>query len=253
MRYAGRYWPNTLPLSDLKNSKGSRLGYLVSKTLMKMGRRSLIALVALAIMAPCGLALYEYQLRRRADELIRAAYELSQQEKSPTAQDLQRRFGSALTQTGACSEDGCGYEVVLTNQILAILRLARPTVLKSSFWLEHDVLLSNHIQFWTRGAEARMILSYVEIRYCAHCSFFRPVPSSGRETIDTNGSVDIGSASPTDKLRIALGFDTQCLTAFRGCPSIAELLPSVWSRDSAQTIQLRVPEWEGPGDDGSAR
>ena len=216
---------------------------------MMMTRRSLITLVGLAVLALSALAVYAYDLRRRADDLIRISFELSQRRNPPTTQELRRLFGGSLKQSNICEHDGCGYDVELNNRILAILRLTPYASLTSSFRLAGDVLKSNDVQFWTRARQGEMVLSSVLIRYCDRCSFFRLTPDSS-STLSATGYLDIGSGSPPANLRMALGVDTGCLTPFHGCVSIAELIPSVWRRTSAQTIQCRIPTRDGDVIDG---
>ena len=219
--------------------------------MMKLIRRSAAVVVGLALAAVCTIGTYSYELKRHADEVVRIAYELSQQGKPPTTQQLQQRFGTALRQPDPCIENGCGYELLLSNRILATLHLAPYTVLRAHFWATNGVVDENSLEFWTVPSQRAIVLSYVEVKYCDRCNFFRINPSSDSSPLCTTGSIEIGNASPASNKRIALTLDTGCLTAWRRCASAAELFPKVWQRTSARTIRCRLPNHDGVVDDAS--
>jgi hypothetical protein len=56
----------------------------------------LLFAIALAVLAGCTFGVYSYRLKRSADAVVRAAYELSQEGQTPTLQEVRRRFGPLL-------------------------------------------------------------------------------------------------------------------------------------------------------------
>jgi len=212
---------------------------------MKLIRRSTVFLVVLALVAGCTIGVYSYRLKLTADDVVRISYELSQERKAPTTRELQQRFGNALKQPDPCMGNGCGYQLLVSNQALAALHLAPYTVLRSYFWATNGVVDVNSLEFWTVGRQGAMVLSYVEVKYCDRCDYFRLNPSSDSSPLGTTGSIEIGYASTAGNKRIALAPDTGCLTRLRGCASIAELFPKVWEQTAAQTIRCRLPNHDG--------
>ena len=59
------------------------------------------------------------------------------------------------------------------------------------------------------------------------------------------GSVEIGSVSTPSEKRSALALNTDCLTNWRGCTNIAELMPTVWWVTPARTVGCRIRNREG--------
>jgi hypothetical protein len=211
---------------------------------MKMIQRLAIVAVALALVAAFAFGGYSYQLKRKADETVRVSFDLSQKGR-PTVQELRQRFGSALKQPAPCIAYGCGYQILLSNRVLAKFRLVPYTVLRSYFWARNGVIEENSLEFWTIGSEGSMVLSYVDLKYCERCDYFTLNPWSDTAWLRTTGSIDIGNASTAANKRVALALDTGCLTRFRGCTNIAELFPTVWQLTSARVISCRIPNHEG--------
>ena len=136
---------------------------------MRRIRRIKRIALGLTLGAACALGLYEYHLRREGGWLVQVVYEFhSNSAKPPTIADLRQRFGDSLKQR-SCNENGCGYEVPLTNQFLASLHLAPFTVLSANFWTTHGVLDASYLYFWTINADG-MFLSQVTFKYCNECN-----------------------------------------------------------------------------------
>jgi hypothetical protein len=202
--------------------------------------------MVLALLSIAVICIYSYSLRRRADDVVHSAYELSQKRQSPTVDEVRQRFGSALEQPSACTANGCGYQVLLSNRVLAALRLAPYAVLRSSFWARNGVIESNLLEFWTHSHD-RWVLFYVEVKYCHQCDSFVVVPWNDTRPPVT-GSVEIGSSSTTGMKGIALSLNTRCLTRLGGCATIADVAPNIWQRTSFGIIHCRIPNHEGDVD-----
>jgi hypothetical protein len=211
---------------------------------MKLIQGLPVSAVALALVAVCVFGVYSYQLKRNADEAVRVSYDLSQKEQ-PTVQELRQRLGSALEQPDPCTTYGCGYQILLSNRVLANFHLVPYTVLRSYFWTRNGVIEENSLEFWTIGSEGSMVLSYIDLKYCERCDYFTLNPWSDTAWLRTTGSIDIGNASTAANKRVALALDTGCVTRLRGCTNIAELFPNVWYENSARAISCRIPNHEG--------
>ena len=210
---------------------------------MRPVQRLAVFATVLAILSVAAIYIYSYRLRRCADDIVRSAYELSQKRQSPTVEEVRQRFGSALEQPSPCTAGGCGYQVLLSNRVLAALRLTPYSVLRSSFWARDGVIESSLIEFWTHSQD-RWVLFYVQVKYCQHCDSFVVVPWNDTRPPVT-GSVEIGSASTTEMKRVALALNTQCLTRLGGCATIADVSPNIWQRTSSGIIRCRIPNHEG--------
>jgi hypothetical protein len=186
---------------------------------MRLVRRLSIALVAVVLLSSIVVVIGRYEIRRNADRTIRSSYELFLQGQKPTLDDIRRRFGDELRQTSPCKDFGCGFEVVVSNHLLAEFHLARFTTLRETFWVRNRSVDENVVEFWTVREGGSMILAYTDAKYCEGCNDF----SAGNSV-----SVDLGSQ--TLQKRAAFGFNTNCLLSVRGCATPVDLLPAVQRR-----------------------
>lgn len=215
--------------------------------LMRLVQRLSVFVAVLAVLSVAAMCIYSYRLRRRADDLVRSAYEFSQKREPPTVEEVRQRFGNALEQPSPCTANGCGYQVLLSNRVLAVPRLTPYAVLRSSFWAKDGVIESNLLEFWSGLGHDRSVLFYVQVKYCQRCDSFSIVPWNDTRPPVT-GSVEIGSHSTTGMKHIALALNTGCLTRLGGCATIADVSPSIWQRTSSGIIRCRIPNHEGDVD-----
>jgi hypothetical protein len=183
---------------------------------MRLIRRLSIAAVAAVLLSLIVVVVARYEIKRNADRIIRSSYELFQQPQRPTLDDMRQRFGDELKQTSPCKDSECGFEVVLSNRLLARLHVARLTVLESEFWVRDGSVDENRIGLWTVRDGGRMTLAYADAKYCKACNDF----SSGNAV-----NIDLGSQAP--QKRAAFRFNTNCLLNIRGCATPPDLLPAV--------------------------
>src|SRR5581483_2576751 len=198
---------------------------------MTLIRRSAVFAVVLALLAVCASGIYLYRVKRNADSVVRIAYELTLNDRPPTIQELRQLFGSALRQNDPCTPNGCDYDLFVSNRVLAALGLIPYATLRSSFWVKNGVLDTSGLEFWSRGGA----FYYVIVHYCPHCDSFEINPWEASSPLGT-GSVDIGYAASAANKRKAIVLDTACLTRWRGCSNIAELVPDLWQQTSDITI-----------------
>jgi len=78
------------------------------------------ALVAVVLLGSIAPVTARYELRRDAERITHSSYELFQQGQRPSLDNVRRRFGEKLKQTGPCGDVGCGFEVMLSNYLLAL-------------------------------------------------------------------------------------------------------------------------------------
>jgi hypothetical protein len=209
-----------------------------------MGRLT-IAIGAGAILVVIAFSLYAHLVRARADGLLRAAYELSQQRPNPTLTDLQQRFGSHLEQVEGCPPSECAYTITVSNRALSALRLAQYAEISSRFYVRDDVVLGNMVDYTTVLDHRNSIVTHVQIDLCSECQMFAIHPWSESSALDTNGLVEIGSQTSAQSIRTVLMLNTACLTSFGGCKTVAELLPTVWRRTPGGAIACTIANDRG--------
>lgn len=224
-----------------------------SKSSMRLSRRAALSALILPVLTAGTLSIYALQLRREADGLIAIAYSLSRHGPPPTVEMLRQRFGSALRQSAPCSEGGCGYELVVSNRVLAALHLAPPTTLLVEFWARKGIVDVNGLQYWTVNRQGRMILSYVTVKYDDSFDWFMVGPHENNASLESTGSLEISYRSTEHLKQMALAFDAGCLTRWRGCTNIAELSPDVWQQTSARTLRCQIPNCDGMSCDMSGQ
>jgi hypothetical protein len=188
------------------------------------------------------LAIYSYRLKFRADRLVRVSDELSRQEYPPTLDEIRQQFGTELKQPDPCTPSGCGYEIILSNRLLAEIHMAPFTALRSYFWVRDGVLDGNMLVFWAADSQGRLAKVDIQTKYCDRCDSFTVVPCAGSIESDISGSVEIGYKSVAADRRAAFALDTSCLTKHAGCSTVAELLPPIWQRRTINSMTCRVAQ-----------
>lgn len=222
----------------------------VSKS-MKLLRWSVFCLVFIALLGASAVTIYRLRLRSSAEELVRASYGLLLQRRPPTVHDLRERFGRALRQPNPCTSDGCGYDVLLSNLALAEFHLVPYTYLRSSFWAKNGVVESNSLELWMITQRGTWTLPQgswagadVLIKYCDQCNSFMIYPSEGSPALQRKGSVEIGSMSTMVGKLDALAFNTDCLTSWRGCTNMADIMPNLRSATPRRRNTYREGDFE---------
>jgi hypothetical protein len=204
---------------------------------MRSVRRITLVAIVSALLLIAALGVYPHYLRSSAEKIFRVSHELSTRNHPPTLGDLRQQFGADLKQPDPCMASGCKYEVMLSNRALARIRLIPYTALSSSFWVKDDVVQENVAELWTVNREGRMIVAYVDAKYCKGRDGFDVIPCEGSIASLASGSVSIGSGSGLEEKRAAFAFNPSCLTTFRGCTTIADLAPALWHGSASGTVQ----------------
>jgi len=198
------------------------------------------------LLVVAGVGVWRFKLKRDAEYVLRASSDFSLQPHPPTVQQLRERFGRALRQTDPCAVDGCQFELFLSNSTLATIRLLPYTVVRSTFWVNNSgVVQSNSLQIWTVIENGSMRLSYILVKYCVRCDSFIVNPYGDSSALGVTGSVEIGSAAPRDEKLTAIALNTDCLTRWHGCVSVADLMPRIWEETPTRTIRCRLANHDG--------
>jgi len=201
-----------------------------------------MGLAAVLVLGGIGFGLYVHVLSSRAESMVRIAYELSEQAQPPTLGELRERYGDQLRINGCAGAD-CAYTVTLSNRFLAALQLVPYTELQSHFWLR-DGVLSGHMLDYRIVGHRYSVVTHVQTDFCDTCRAFAIDPWTGSSPSTTNGLVEIGIKTPASSRRTVLSLNTRCLTR-RGCVSVADLLPAVWTKTADARIACRIPTDKG--------
>jgi hypothetical protein len=200
---------------------------------------------ACVILATVGcLFLYSYLLRKRAESLVRSAYELSNYKGPLTSAVLRKQYGRSLKTLQDCTPSSCAYEVVITNRVLAFSRLFPYTEMRSQFWLQDGVVHENMLDYTTTVHHRYSVVAHAAIGY-GEDPYYAVHPWDASAPLDTNGLAHISSELSNAKKQSVLALDASCLTRIGGCTTIAELLPSVWQRTRNDQIKCVVSNHEG--------
>jgi hypothetical protein len=206
-------------------------------------RRSLIAIVVVVLIACGSLFWYRHVLSKRAQVIVRAAFELSEKQ-APTLSDIQKHFGQGLRLEG-CRASDCAYRVAVSNRVLAVLHLAPYTEMESHFLVRKGLVLMNMLNYTTTVNRHNRVVSHVQIDFCGDCQSFSIHPWDAASPLDTNGIVEVGSEVSAQVRRTVLALNTGCLTKFNGCQSVADLLPTVWRQTADSKIACVIQNDRG--------
>jgi len=210
-----------------------------------MIRRLTIALAAIGAVAFGSLFLYVHFLNERAKMMVQTAYELSDQKQIPTLADIREHFGNELKQLDGCTASECGYTVVLSNRVLAVLHIIPYTEMKSYFWVRDGLVLETMMDYTTTVNHRYNIVSHVQIDFCMGCKTFAIHPWDESSPLDTNGLVAVGNEASAQNRRTVISLNIRCLTKLGGCANVADLLPSVWQKTATKRIACRIQNDKG--------
>jgi len=207
---------------------------------MRKVRFAIIAGVCSLVAGLCFIWAYSLELEHRANGLVRVCYEFSERGKPPSLEEIRNVFGSDLQQLGPCSNDGCGYEVNVSNDLLHAFHLAPYTNLRAQFWEEKGIMQSNSVYFYTMPHGNLNVL----VKYCRACDPPNMYPYENVSTSFT-GYVEIDLSASEIARKKVFRMNTACLTRWGGCDSTAQLLPTVWQKAGHNTVRCIIPNREG--------
>lgn len=202
----------------------------------------LVSVVSLA--ASVWVLVYAHRLNKRAERVLHNIYETSQQRPNPSLTDVQQRFRNELKQ-GACSDSECAYSALLSNRVLATVRLTPYAEIKAYFSVKNGLVTGTMVDYTATVGRRHSVVSHVQIDFCTGCQMFAIDPWDNSSPLDTNGLVEIGNDASAQNIRMVLSFETRCMTKFAGCESVADLLPSVWQRIPNKAIDCRIQSDRG--------
>lgn len=194
-------------------------------------------------------------LMRESRELLAAVEKASESRDFAT---VQRKYGARLRQLPQCDPGHCSYEVVISNELLATLRLSTFTEIRARFDVSHTKLMLTLLDYRTAPRGEAGSIVHVQMAYscAASCSYFyvhpwqdtglnlnRADPWEGASS--NNGIVEFGYATSPVNRKAALSLNLGCLTGAERCNNIAQLLPTVWTSADGDLVRCRIPNQTG--------
>ena len=177
--------------------------------------------------------------------MIRIMSELSNfKGNPPTLADLRSKFDGRLKRMEGCTASECGYEIQLSNRVLAVLKIVPDVELNAQFSLRDGFVEVGMLNYTTTIPSGQSIVVHSQmdfnqgVMFCLH-------PWEDSSPLDTNGLVSVTAGASAAEKQSALALNVDCLTKFGGCPTVADLLPTIWQRSPNNTIKSRFPNHEG--------
>jgi hypothetical protein len=205
----------------------------------------------LGLLAICSVTVCSYVLicsaliQSRANWLIQTTSEIfATTGKTLAVSDALVLYQGRLKRMPECTATSCGYETVVSNRLLAALHWTPYSEIRTTVWVENGLVKNVDLDFTSTASHLHAIVSHVYVQDGEGLDFSVD-PWEDTSPTETNGIVTVAPESFRAHKQIILGFDTKCLTRRPGCPSVADLLPTVWERRSDGLIRCRLRNREG--------
>jgi hypothetical protein len=200
---------------------------------------SIVGTVALSCLALVGVGVY---VRHTAKVFLQDLRNLDSV-ADPTSyfRALQKKYGNRFAGE-KCAADVCFDRIVLDNRFLSFFHLVPKSEIRTGFTLDHGLLEMYFMEYTSEiSKENSPIVNFQEMfRVYDSLDYFFITPH-GRDSAETwNGMVDFARISTPKQKEAALGLNLACMTAFRGCKDISELLPTIWKTTSPGTVSSRM-------------
>jgi len=182
-----------------------------------------------------------YRTRRQADARLSEVRELAVS-ANPTAafESLRQKYGSELLPLG-CDRQTCQYELSLSNRNISAFRIVPFTELNIWFTVYQGSLAWAMVEYRSALNSPHRPVVHVQEGMCAHgCGVRFDVNPHGTTPQMWNGLVEFDTRATAQQRNAALALNLNCLAQFGGCHDIIDLLPTMWTRASPETITSRL-------------
>jgi hypothetical protein len=205
-------------------------------------RRAAVALFASAIALASFTVAELAAIRSRAENLIFAAKPLTIA-RDPTAEfpRIERTYGSSV-RLKDCDKDGCYYTAHVANGALSFLRVVPYGDLDVTFNIFRGELAFVHIQYRSVDQNGQDCTVHIQLDSCTGtCEREFHLDPHGIRQQFRNGSVEFNRAASQREINASMDLNVSCLTSFRGCQTIDQMLPQLWRRTADGRIASRMP------------
>ena len=180
-----------------------------------------------------GFLIEGYCLRRQAHAALDDVFTLTAaSDREDAFAALSKKYGNRLVLDG-CLGKACSYHLTVSNRFLSAATPIPYTELNVRFDLKDKLVSLVMIDYRSALSNRTSPVVHVQTDFCnSNCGdfdFFDVHPWTQESTAERwNGIVELGYTTPPEMRHAALSFNTNCLTSFRGCSDIAQLLPEIW-------------------------
>jgi len=207
-------------------------------------RNVAIGLAVLLIGGFVFVSLSAYSTYRTATKRLGEFRELGVS-KNPTAQfeALRRKYGTKLRPLGRCTQHLCQYEIDLSNQSVAALRMVPYAEMNIWFTVYDGSLQVAMLEDRTALKERNSPVIHVQQGMCSHgCGVRFDVNPDGTTREMWNGIVEFDARANSEQRDAALALNLGCFARLGGCKDIIDLLPTIWAHTGSEQISSR---WVG--------
>jgi hypothetical protein len=209
----------------------------------------LLITLACFLLVVTGFLIYGYYLRRQARAVLDDVYTVmaaSGREAAFTA--LREKYADRLMLDG-CSGRDCSYHLTVSNRFLSATARIPYTELNVRFDLRNGLVSLIMADYRSAFRDRTSPIVHVQTDFCTgrcgNYDFFAVHPWTQASTAERwNGIVEMGYTTVPPLRHAALSFNTTCLTSFRGCNDIAQLMPEIW-KPTADGIRCALPNRTG--------
>lgn len=210
---------------------------------MKSAIRKVTIGLAILFAGSCAfVCVSAYRAYRTAKERLEEFKELGLS-KNPTAQfeALRRKHGPDLRPLEGCTQRLCEYEIDLSNNAVAALRIVPYTEMNIWFTVYEGSLQFAMLEYRTALKEPHSPVVHVQQGMCSHgCGVRFDVNPHGTTRQMWNGLVEFDTRASREQRDAALALNLRCFARLGGCKDIIDLMPTMWAYTGSEEISSRL-------------
>jgi hypothetical protein len=208
--------------------------------------RRILVVLGVAVLLPCavmiGSAVYARHQARTLIEKIRNLDTAA--DSTAVSRSLIRMYSDRLVSQN-CERDFCQYQFLFANGVISKLHIAPRAEIRMYVSIYAGTLSGINVEYTSAVFKADSPIVSVQEDFCGNrtdisCDHFAINPH-GRDSEQTwNGDVEFGQKATLEQKRAAWALNLDCVTAFRGCKDISQLLPTIWKLTGPGTVSSRM-------------
>jgi hypothetical protein len=210
---------------------------------MKSAIRKVTTGLAVLLIGACAFACVSaYKTYRTAKERLAEFKELGVS-KNPAAEfeALRHKYRTKLHPLEGCSQRLCQYEIDLSNQSVAALRIVPYTEMNIWFTIYDGSLQVTMLEYRTALKGPNSPIVHVQQGMCSHgCGVRFDVNPHGTTRQMWNGIVEFDTRASDEQRNAALALNLSCFARPGGCKDIIDLLPTMWAHIGSEEISSRL-------------
>jgi hypothetical protein len=209
-----------------------------------MNGTTIAAMVITIALLPTILVIDSISTEKRAAEIISDLKTLSAaDDRQQQFELLQQKYASKLKRGPNCNFEYCFYEINVSNRPLAMLHLADPAEMITTFQFVQGSLSIVMIEYRVHPRDSESVFVHVQEDYCrTDCVDWWSLgihPHGKRSDEKWNAIVDFNGnviGKPRDGAR---SFNFRCFLPLSYCRDIVDLLPGIWQHNPDGSVRAR--------------